>query len=266
MTKRLKDKIAIVVGAGQTPGDTIGNGRAMSVLFAREGAKVVLVDINIGAAEETQKQIAAEGGESFPVRADVKNVDDCKAVVDKCMEQYGRIDIFVYNVGAGDGRSSVEMPVEIWDHVFDVNLKGLFHFYRHVLPVMEKQASGVLLNISSIAAIASTPMLAYRSSKAGMNALTQSIAFHYAGKGIRANAVMPGFLDTPMAIEGLSKALGIEKTVLREQRSKMIPLAGGMGDAWDVAKAALFLVSDDARFISGAIVPIDGAQSTRVGG
>lgn len=266
MTQRLEGKVAMVIGAGQTPGDTIGNGRAMSVLFAREGARVILVDISSDAAEETRKQISDEGGESHIVQADVRKLDDCQAAVNKCMELYGKLDILVYNVGTGDGQSSVEMPVEIWDHVFDLNLKGLFHMYRFALPVMEKQEFGVLLNISSLASIAPTPMLAYRSSKAGMNALTQSIAFHYAGKGIRANAVLPGFLDTPMAIEGLSKALGIEKPVLKAERNKMVPLKGGMGDAWDVARAALFLVSDDAKFISGAIIPIDGAQSTRVGG
>jgi NAD(P)-dependent dehydrogenase (short-subunit alcohol dehydrogenase family) len=264
--KRLEDKIAIVIGAGQTPGDTAGNGRAMSVLFAREGAKVILVDKRLDAAEETQKQIEQEGGESHPIKADITNLDDCKAVVDKCMELYGRIDILVYSVGIGDGQSSVEMPVERWDLVFDINLKGLFYMYRFVLPVMEKQESGVLVNISSIAAICPTPMLAYRSSKAGMNAMTQSIAIHYAQKGIRANAIMPGFVDTPMAIEGLSKALGIEKNKLRDDRNKQVPLKGGMGTAWDVAYAALFLASDEAKFISGAILPVDGAQSSRVGG
>jgi NAD(P)-dependent dehydrogenase (short-subunit alcohol dehydrogenase family) len=265
MGNRLENKIAIVIGAGQTPGDTIGNGRAMSVLFAREGAKVLLVDKSLKAAEDTQKQIEQEGGESHPIRADIRNMDDCKSVADKCMELYDRIDILVYNVGTGDGRSSVEMPVERWDLVFDINLKGLFYMYRFVLPIMEKQESGALVNISSIAAIAATPMLAYRSSKAGMNALTQSIAFQYAKKGIRANAIMPGLMDTPMAIEGLSTALGIEKGELRDARDKRVPLKGGMGTAWDVAYAALFLVSDEAKFISGAILPVDGAQSVRVG-
>jgi len=264
--KRLENKIAIVIGAGQTPGDTIGNGRAISVLFAKEGAKVVLVDKSLEAAQETEKEIKREGGDSHSVKADITNIDDCEAVTDKCMALYGRIDILVYNVGTGDGRSSVEMPVERWDLVFDVNLKGLFYMYRFVLPIMEKQESGALLNISSIAAIAPTPMLAYRSSKAGMNALTQSIAVHYAKKGIRANAIMPGLLDTPMAIEGLSTALGIQKDKLRDARNKQVPLKGGMGTAWDVAYATLFLVSDEAKFISGAILPVDGAQSSKVGG
>ena len=265
MSDRLMNKIAVVIGAGQTPGDTIGNGRATSVLFAREGAKVMLVDRNLEAAQETQAQIEQEGGESFPFQADVTSVEDCQKVAEKCMEQYSRIDVFVYNVGTGDGRSSVTMPIKTWDTVFNVNLKGLFYMYRFVLPIMEKQESGALINISSIAAISATPMLAYRSSKAGMNALTQSIAIQYAGKGIRANAIMPGLMNTPMAIEGISQALGIDKQELIEKRDSRVPLKGKMGSAWDVAYAALFLASDEAKFISGVILPVDGAQSVRVG-
>jgi len=265
MAGRLANKVAIVIGAGQTPGDTIGNGRAMAVLFAREGARVMLVDRDMKAAEETRDQITQEGGQSFPFQADVTNIEDCQKVAEKCAEEYGRIDILVYNVGTGDGQSSVAMPARRWDTVFDVNLKGLFYMYKFVLPIMEKQESGVLVNISSIAAISSTHMLAYRSSKAGMNALTQSIAIQYAGKGIRANAIMPGLMNTPMAIEGLSEALGIDKQELIRKRDSRVPLKGGMGSAWDVAYAALFLASDEAKFISGAILPVDGAQSVRVG-
>ena len=265
MAGRLQDKVAIVIGAGQTPGDTIGNGRAMSVLFAREGAKVLLVDRNLEAARETQAQIEQEGGQSAPFQADVTQSEDAQKVVDKCLELFGRIDVFVYNVGTGEGRNPLDMPESTWDTVFDVNLKGVFLMYRAVLPVMVKQESGVLINTSSIAAISSTPMLAYRSSKAGMNALTQSVAVMYAGKGIRANAIMPGLMNTPMAIEGLVRALGMDKQELIRRRSERVPLKGGMGTAWDVAYAALFLASDEAKFISGAILPVDGAQSARVG-
>jgi NAD(P)-dependent dehydrogenase (short-subunit alcohol dehydrogenase family) len=265
MAKRLEGKVAIVVGAGQTPGDTIGNGRAISVLFAREGAKVLLVDRNLEAAEETHAQIKAEGGESYPFRANVIQLEECKNVMEKCMELYGRIDVCVYNVGTGEGGNSLGMPPKQWDTVFNVNLKGLYYLYRHVIPVMEKQESGVLINTSSIAAITSTNMLAYRSSKAGMNALTQSVAIMYADKGIRANVIMPGLMDTPMAIEGLSRFSGVNKQELRERRSSRVPLKGGMGTGWDVAYAALFLASDEARFISGVLLPVDGAQSVRIG-
>lgn len=265
MSRRLEDKVAIVIGAGQTPGDTIGNGRAMSVLFAREGAKVLLVDRILEAALETQAQIEGEGGQSAPFQADVTKPETCQQLVNKCLALWGRIDIFVYNIGTGDGQPSLTMPESRWDTVFDINLKGLFSCYKAVLPVMEKQGSGCLINISSIAAIASTPMLAYRSSKAGMNAVTQSIAVEYAKKGIRANAIMPGLLNTPMAIEGLAKALKVDKQELIKRRDKSVPLKGGMGSAWDVAYAALFLASDEARFISGVLLPVDGAQSSRVG-
>jgi len=265
MEKRLDNKVAIVIGAGQTPGDTIGNGRAISVLFAREGAKVLLVDRNLDAARDTHDQIRSEGGESFPLKANIILLDDCEKVVNACMERYGRIDICVYNVGTGEGGNSLGMPPKQWDTIFNVNLKGLYYLYRYVIPVMEKQGSGVLINTSSIAAITATPMLAYRSSKAGMNALTQSVAAQYAGKGIRANVIMPGLMDTPMAIEGLSRFGGVDKEELRARRSSRVPLKGGMGTAWDVAYAALFLASDEAKFISGVLLPVDGAQSVRVG-
>jgi NAD(P)-dependent dehydrogenase (short-subunit alcohol dehydrogenase family) len=157
------------------------------------------------------------------------------------------------------------MPEKQWDTVFNVNIKGLYYMYRYVLPIMEKQESGCLINTSSIAAITSTPMLAYRSSKAGVNALTQSVAVMYAGKGIRANVIMPGLMDTPMAIEGLSRFGGVDKQELRSRRSSRVPLKGGMGTAWDVAYAALFLASDEAKFISGVLLPVDGAQSARIG-
>ena len=265
MTKRLEGKIAVVIGAGQTPGDTIGNGRAMSVLFAREGAKVLLVDRDIESAKETQTLIEKEGGMSVPFQADVTHSEDCAKVAEKCMALFGRIDIFVYNVGTGDAGNSLGMPEKRWDAVFNINLRGLYFLYRHVIPIMEKQESGVLINISSIAAITSTPMLAYRSSKAGMNALTQSIAVNYAKKGIRANVIMPGLMNTPMAIEGISRATGVDRDELIRQREKRVPLKGGMGSAWDVAYAALFLASDEARFISGVLLPVDGAHSARVG-
>lgn len=265
MSKRLENKVAILIGAGQTPGDTIGNGRAMSVLFAREGAKVLLVDRNLAAAEDTLAQIEIEGGQAVAFEADVTKSEDCAKIVAKCLAVFGRLDIFVYNVGIGDGYKSLEMPDSRWDTVFDVNIKGLFRMYKQVIPVMEKQESGVLINISSIAAIAATPMLAYRGSKAGMNGLTQSIAVQYAKKGIRANVIMPGLMNTPMAIEGISRSTGMDKKELIAKRDKRVPLKGGMGSAWDVAYAALFLASDEAKFISGVLLPVDGAQSARVG-
>ncbi|MBW2092607.1 MAG: SDR family oxidoreductase [Deltaproteobacteria bacterium] len=266
MGTRLKDKVAIIVGAGQTPGDTIGNGRAMSILFAREGAKVMLVDRLLESALETKSMIDREGGESFAFEADITNTDDCRRIAEKCQEVYGRIDILVNNVGIGQGdQGPVKLSEETWDRIFDVNLKGMFLVCKFVLPVMEKQESGSIVNISSAAAVSNSPMLAYKTSKAGVNAMTHLIAMRYARKGIRANAIMPGLMNTPMAIEGTSKALGIDKAELIKTRNESVPLKGGMGDGWDTAYAALFLASDEAKFITAVVLPVDGGQTGKIG-
>jgi NAD(P)-dependent dehydrogenase (short-subunit alcohol dehydrogenase family) len=267
MTKRLEDKVAIVIGAGQTPGDTIGNGRAISILFAREGARVMLADCRLDSAEETKSMIDKEGGESFAFEADVTKEDDCRRMAELCAGTYGRIDILINVVGIGTGDAGpVDLSEEAWDHIFNVNLTGMFLSCKHVLPVMEKQESGSIVNISSAAAVASAPYLAYKTSKAGVNAMTHAIAMRYARKGIRANAIMPGLMHTPMAIEGISSARGISKEELIEMRDGMVPLKGGMGDGWDTAHAALFLASDEAKFITAVILPVDGGQVGRIGG
>lgn len=266
MSRRLKGKVAIVTGAGQTPGDTIGNGRAISILFAREGARVFLVDRNFASAEETRLMIEREGGESFAFEADVTKSADCSRMVEACINTYGKIDILVNNVGVGgEALGPVKLREEEWERIFNTNAKSVFLTCKHVVPCMEEQGSGVIINISSIAAVCSTPMLAYRSSKAAVNALTQSLAVMYGRSGIRVNCIMPGLMDTPMAIEGISRARGISKDELRAERAQKVPLRGGMGTAWDTAYAALFLASDEAKFISGVILPVDGGQSARIG-
>ncbi len=266
MTDRLENKVAIVVGAGQTPGDTIGNGRAISVLFAREGAKLFLVDRNLESAQETQKLIEAQSGEAVSFKADITSGEEINAMVDACMDYFGRIDILVNNVGIGSGdRGPVELAEEDWDRIFDVNLKSAFITCKHVLPHMEQQGRGVIINISSVAAVCRTQILAYKTSKAGLNALTHAIAMQYARKGIRVNAIMPGLLETPMAIESIAKALKIDKNELIQRRNAAIPLKGGMGDAWDTAYAAVFLASDEAKFITSVCLPVDGGQSAKIG-
>lgn len=265
---RLADKVAIVVGAGQTPGDTIGNGRATAVLFAREGARVLLVDRSAAAARETAAQIEGEGGagrcEVF--EADVTSEADCRALAAACVERFGRIDILHNNVGIGtDDGSATRLSEAAWDRIMDVNLKSAFLTCKHALPVMREQHSGCITNISSIAAICSTNILAYKTSKAGLNALTHTIAMANAKYGIRANAIMPGLMNTPMAIEGISQARGIAKDDLIAVRDAAVPLGQKMGSAWDVAYAALFLASDEARFITGVMLPVDGGQSARIG-
>jgi NAD(P)-dependent dehydrogenase (short-subunit alcohol dehydrogenase family) len=266
MDQRLKGKVAIVTGAGQTPGDTIGNGRAMSLLFARAGARILAVDIHLESAKLTQTLIQEEGGQALAIAADVSRNEDCQRMAETCAQTYGAIDILVNNVGIGRGdRGPVKLKEEDWENIFNVNLKSMFLTCKHVLPYMEKQESGSIVNISSAAAVCYVPLLAYKTSKAGVNALTHSIAMQYARKGIRVNAIMPGLMNTPMAIESISQARGISKEELIKQRNSWVPLKGGMGTAWDTAYAALFLASDEAKFITAAILPVDGGQCARIG-
>jgi NAD(P)-dependent dehydrogenase (short-subunit alcohol dehydrogenase family) len=266
MAKRLKDKVAIVVGAGQTPGDTIGNGRAISMLFARKGARVMLVDRRIDSANETKSLIETEGGESVVFRADIVREDDCRCMAEECVKNFGRIDVLVNNVGIGTGDNNVvKLDPDAWDTILDVNLKGMLLTCKHVLPIMKQQESGSIINISSAAAVCATGMTAYPVSKAGVNALTHQMAMTQAKYGIRVNAIMPGLMNTPMAIEGVSKALGVKKDDLINMRNQAVPLKGGMGDAWDTAYAALFLASDEAKFITSVVLPVDGGQSAKIG-
>jgi NAD(P)-dependent dehydrogenase (short-subunit alcohol dehydrogenase family) len=263
---RLKDKVAIVAGAGQTPGDTTGNGRATAILFAREGARVVLVDRDRDSALETQSLIEAEGGTCFTFPADVTREEECRAFVRAAVDTYGRVDILHNNVGIGTGDDGMlSLSEESWDRIMSVNLTGMFLSSRSVLPVMREQRSGSIVNISSIAAVCATNILAYKVSKAGVNALTHQIAMENAPYNIRANAILPGLINTPMAIEGISKSRGIPKDELIRQRDARVPLGQKMGTAWDVAFAALFLTSDEARFITGVMLPVDGGQSVRIG-
>jgi NAD(P)-dependent dehydrogenase (short-subunit alcohol dehydrogenase family) len=266
MSERLKDKVAIVMGAGQRLGDTIGNGRATAILFAREGARVMLVDRDLDSALETKNMIDAENGDSVAFKADISKAEDCQKMADACVEKYGRIDVLVNNVGIGAGDAGpVRLTEEAWERIFDVNLKGMFLTCKYVLPHMEKEGNGAIINISSAAAVCYSPMLAYKTSKAGVNALTHTIAMRYASKGIRVNAIMPGLMNTPMAIEGISGARGIPKEQLIEARDQAVPLKGGMGSGWDTAYAALFLASDEARFITAVILPVDGGQCAKIG-
>jgi NAD(P)-dependent dehydrogenase (short-subunit alcohol dehydrogenase family) len=264
MNRRLENKAAIVVGAGSTPGETMGNGRATAILFAREGASVLLVDRDGDSARETKQMIDAEDGKASVCVADVTRAEDCKRMAEECIAAYGRIDVLHNNVGVGTLGGPVELSEAEWDRVMSVNLKAMFLTCKHVLPHMEQQGSGAIINISSMAAVrfAPYPMLPYSASKAGVNALTRSIAMQYAARGIRANAIMPGLIRTPMAIEGIVAALGIDKEKLIRMRDAAVPM-GHMGEAWDVAYAALFLASDEAKYVTGVVLPVDGGLSCK---
>ena len=263
---RLEGKVAIVVGAGQTPGETIGNGRATAVLFAREGAQILAVDRNLQSATETAEMIRAEGGDCTPFAADVTREDDCRAFAAACVERYGRIDVLQNNVGIGTGDKGVtSLEAEVWDHLLEVNLKGTFLSCKHVLPHMRQRGSGCINNISSGAAVVAVGLLGYKVSKAGVNALTHAVAMGNARFGIRANVIAPGLLDTPMAIESHLAARKVDREALRRERNEQVPLSKQMGTAWDTAYASLFLASEEARFITGVVLPVDGGQAARIG-
>ena len=266
MGERLKGKVAIVVGAGQTPGETMGNGRATAITFAREGARLLLVDRRLDSAEDTRAIIEAEGGTAATCEADVTDAADCARFAETCMSTYGRVDILHNNVGIGGGdRGLINLAEEDWDNILNVNLKGMFLSCKHVMPYLVEQGGGAIVNISSVAAVCAVNMLAYKTSKAGLNALSHSIAMGAAGKGVRVNVIMPGLMNTPMAIEGHSAARGITREQLISERDGRVPLKGGMGSAWDIANAALFLASDEAKFITGVVLPVDGGQAARIG-
>jgi NAD(P)-dependent dehydrogenase (short-subunit alcohol dehydrogenase family) len=263
---RLSDKAGIVVGAGQTPGETIGNGRAAAVLFAREGARVLLVDRDAGSMRETAGLILDEGGSVETFEADWTDRRACAGYARACVEAFGRIDFLHNNVGIGSGDdTAMRLTEEAFDRIVAVNLKGCLLSCQAVLPVMREQRSGSIVNISSLAAVAATPLTAYKVSKAAMNALGQSLCLANAPYGIRVNTLMPGLMDTPMAIEGTAEKTQLSKEEIRDLRNSAVPLRGKMGSAWDVAYASLFLHSDEAGFITGAVLPVDGGQAAKVG-
>ncbi len=260
---RLKDKVAMVIGAGQKPGPTMGNGRATALLYAREGARVFAVDRNLESAEETVGLIRKEGGEAYAFAADVTDESSLQAAVAACLDRWGRIDILHYNVGisiaAGDAPVT-EVTTEAFDRVMAANLRGMVMACKHTLPVMRRQRSGVIINISSMAAWDDYPNVTYKTSKAGVIALTEQVAMQNAKYGIRANTVMPGLIDTPMAVDTRAELTGRSREEIAAERSAKVPL-GKMGTAWDVAHAALFLASDEAGFITGVALPVDGGRN-----
>ena len=266
MTERLKDKVAIVAGAGQSSGQTIGNGRATAILFAREGAKVMLVDNRLESAQETLALIEKEGGQGFAFQADVTQETDCRRMAETCLQNYGCIDVLHNNVGIGErGKGFLDIPEDDWQRFQNVNLKGMYFTCKAVMPHMLQRGSGVVINISSIASIMTTGALAYKTSKAGVNALTHGLALEAAPYGVRVNAILPGLMETPMAIEGRMTAYGMSREDVSRPRHERVPLKGGMGSGWDVAHAAVFLASDEARFITGVLLPVDGGQSAKIG-
>jgi len=265
---RLADKIAIVVGAGQGPGEGMGNGRATTLRFAREGAKVLAVDRSLASANETAELATGEGGECVPFAADVTQEQTLAAAIAAAQQRWGRVDILHNNVGvsiAGGDASPLEITEEAFDRICAINLRGTVMACKHVLPLMRQQRSGVIINISSVAAWENYPLVAYKATKAAMIAFTQQLAIQNAEFGIRANVILPGLMDTPMAVDTRARARGVSRAQVAAERDAKVPLRHRMGTAWDVANAALFLASDEASFITGVALPVDGGALVRIG-
>jgi NAD(P)-dependent dehydrogenase (short-subunit alcohol dehydrogenase family) len=263
---RLKGKTAIVVGAGQTPGSTIGNGRAMAMLFAREGAEVLCVDRDGARAEETVALIAKDGGNASAYACDITKKGAADALIAEAKSRLGRIDILVNNVGIGgrDGPAH-RLEEDAFDRIMGVNLRGMWLTIKAAIPVMREQGKGAIVNISSLASIAGGNMVAYEVSKAGVNRLTTSVAQANTKYGIRCNAILPGLMDTPMAVAGTAAARGESEDAVRKARDALVPLGAKMGTGWDTAYAALFLASDESKFITGVLLPVDGGMSVHIG-
>ena len=256
---RLRGRAAMVLGAGSVaPG--WGNGKAISVLFAREGARVFAVDRVLAAARETAALVTGEGGEAAPHAADVTDGAAVAAAVAACLEAFGRIDVLVNNVGGSAPGGPVEMDEAVWDSQMESNLRYVYLSCKHVLPVMERQGGGVVVNVASIAGLRHIghDMAAYAASKAGLIQFTRVTAVSYAARGVRLNTVVPGLMHTPLVAHRLAgERGGGDAAALVAARNRQPPM-GRMGDAWDVAHAALFLASDESKYVTGTEIVVDG--------
>ena len=266
---RLAGKIAVIVGAGQSPGQGIGNGRATVLRFIQEGSKILAVDRDLAAAEETAVLAAKEGGECVPFAADVTREASLAAAMAEAVRRWGRIDILHNNVGVsvgGGDKPIEELTEEAYDRVSAINLRGTIMACKHALPIMRRQQAGAIVNISSVAAFENTyPLVTYKVTKAGMVAFTQQLALQNASYGIRANCILPGLMDTPMAVDTRARAGNRSRADVAAERDAKVPLRGKMGTGWDVANAALFLASDEANFITGVALPVDGGALVKLG-
>jgi len=259
----LTGKVAFISGAGSV-GEGWGNGKATAVLLARQGATIYGTDVSLAAAEETRALIAAEGGTAHAAAVDMTKAREVEAAVADCLARFGRIDILVNNVGGSAPGDPVAMSEEVWDAQLDLNLKTAFLACKHVIPVMERQGGGAIVNLSSIAGVRvlpDRPHVAYTTTKLGILGFSRSIAVTYAKQQIRCNTVIPGLMHTPLVETRLAKTIaGGDVAALIASRNAQVP-TGKMGDAWDVAQAVLFLVSDEARYVTAAEIAVDGGLS-----
>lgn len=265
---RLESKTAIIVGAGQSPGSGIGNGRATALRFAQEGAKIMAVDRELALAEETAVLVRKEGGDCFAFEADVTREPAMAAMVAEAKKRWGRIDILHYNVGVslgGGDASPLEITEQAFDNIVAINLRGAVMACKHAVPVMRERRAGVILMISSLAAIEKYPYVTYKATKAAMIAFTEQLAIQNAEFGIRANVILPGLMDTPMAVDTRARKSGKSRAEVAAMRDARVPLRRKMGTAWDVANAALFLASEEANFITGVSLLVDGGGALDIG-
>ena len=266
---RLAGKVAVVVGAGQSPGEGIGNGRATVLRFAQEGARILAVDRDLASAKETAALAANEGGECVAFQADVTREATLLGAMQEAVRRWGRLDILHNNVGVsvgGGDKPLDELTEEAYDRVSAINLRGTIMACKHAIPIMRRQGSGAIVNISSVAAWENTyPLVTYKVTKAGMIAFTQQLALQNAPFGIRVNCILPGLMDTPMAVDTRARASNRSRVEVAAERDAKVPLRGKMGTGWDVANAALFLASDEANFITGVALPVDGGALVKIG-
>jgi NAD(P)-dependent dehydrogenase (short-subunit alcohol dehydrogenase family) len=268
VARRFTGRVVVVVGAGQTPGPTIGNGRATAQLFASEGATVIAVDRATDAVADTVAAITAAGGSAVAETVDATDETAMADLFTRTVDRHGRIDVLHNNVGisiSGNDAPVTDITTDAFDHITTVNLRSMVTACKHVIPHFIAAGGGVITTISSTAAIADYPYVAYKTSKAGVVALTTHLAIRYAPHDIRANCILPGLMNTPMAVENRITKLGLTREEVVARRDAQVPLRGRMGTAWDVAHAALFLASDQAGFITGVALPVDGGQTLKVG-
>lgn len=265
---RLDGQVAVVVGGGQTPGQTVGNGRATAITYAHAGARVLVADQSLDAAAETVAAIKEEGGTALAWRADVTHEADITAMLGAATDKWGRLDILHNNVGisvAGGDAEISQIEGEAFDRIMAINLKSMVLAIKHALPLMRAQQSGNIINISSTAAHEDYPWVTYKASKAAAKAMTEQVALQNAPHGIRVNCIQPGLMNTPMAVDARMDAWKMTREEVVAMRDAKVPLGNRMGTAWDVANAALFLVSDEARFITGVTLMVDGGAHCRIG-
>ena len=266
MTERLAGKTAVVMGAGSI-GPGWGNGKAIAVLYAREGANVVCVDLNVDAAQETARIIESEGGSAIALQADVTKLADIAAVQERAVEHFGRVDILNNNVGIVSTGGVVEVDEQEWDRVYAINLKSCYLAMKQFIPAMREQGGGSIINTSSVASLRYTgvPYVTYSTTKAAMNHLTRTTAVQYAKDRVRINAILPGLMKTPMVENAASLAVeyaGGDVEGMWHERDRQVPM-GHMGDAWDVAYASLYLASDESKYVTGIELLVDGGITSK---